>query len=651
MPALTDENKKIFKVADLRRSRYNRRNEYIKRWYELYFQVDQYGEAGQESLATPDSRSAIDLGIYILSRNPHIDRVPFTVQDQTQRQRMNQAERFLAGMWRVIDHRELLRGKSGHQRSLASWMLMCGWYAGFVAIVPDLKGYPKAIADLWDPTGVYPEWGGVDGFLTGVEHEYVYTLGGIRDMAFSNDWTAGTSLKGDDDASVRVLDHWESRYNKLNPEQPDILNAVFVTVNSQSSSYTGTPISLSAGTGAQAWIELQPLTNRTAKNSGGFTEIPVLVGPVGGIEVGSAYFTDVHDIMASQGQGLLAPVEHTQDAMNRHLTIIMQEIADARLSESTYFIRSSSGRETFEPDQKGGNVPIGQDVDISKPLAFRPKLAESGFILQLLMDSFQRSTFSWTNFGQSSFSLSGIAIERLNESARSHLGPGQYMMQHFYQQAGFVFLRDYMRRWNGKKKFGRVQLQGLVGRAGMDSGFFDEEFTPDIMPTTTFVHSEIILSLAEDDMMKANIARTLNPSAELLSPTWIREHVLKVQDEGLEARRVAEDKIEQAPFYVNVQIMNRLVEEILAERDVGNVEKATFLTLALRSLMASLAPQQGQGIPERPSTQGPPEAGGNLTNAGGGRPELAPENRMPVPGVVEAAAGPGAQAQAERNAR
>jgi len=181
----------------------------------------------------------------------------------------------------------------------------------------------------------------------------------------------------------------------------------------------------------------------------------------------------------------------------------------------------------------------------------------------------------------------------------------------------------------------------------VDGGLFDEEFTPDEIPETRWVQCEVPLALAEDDMMKANIARALNPDIRM-SPDYIRERVLKVQDVQLEARKAAEGRIEQSDFYVNTQVLRRLRQEANSAQARGDNLEAQMLAFAATQLMQSLMPQQGQGIPQGPN-QGPPDAGGNMTNAGGGRPELSPENLPRQLGLPEAPGGAGALQQAGRN--
>jgi len=122
-----------------------------------------------------------------------------------------------------------------------------------------------------------------------------------------------------------------------------------------------------------------------------------------------------------------------------------------------------------------------------------------------------------------------------------------------------------------------------------------------------------------------------------------------VQDDQLESRRNAGDQVEQSPFFVNFEVMKRFREEAQAAMARGDQFGAQMLGRFASVLMQSLVPQQGRGVPPQPG-QGPPEAGGTFNNAGGGRPELSPENMPPgeTP-PVEAPAGGGTAEQAERN--
>ena len=97
-----------------------------------------------------------------------------------------------------------------------------------------------------------------------------------------------------------------------------------------------------------------------------------------------------------------------------------------------------------------------------------------------------------------------------------------------------------------------------------------------------------------------------------------------------------------------MEVANRLFDLVRAAEEQGDMQRATVYAMGAQQLMLSLMPKEGQGVPPGQG-QGPPEAGGNFSNAGGGMPELSPENQPSAPGEVAAPAGGGALEQAIRN--
>ena len=110
----------VIRAFEHRKRGYRGRAEHIRELYELYEQVDKRQENGFHSIATSDARTAMDLGSHILSRHQHIDRIPWSVQEEEEKRLQNKAERFLSGNWRYLDHMEILRGNSWHQRDRKS---------------------------------------------------------------------------------------------------------------------------------------------------------------------------------------------------------------------------------------------------------------------------------------------------------------------------------------------------------------------------------------------------------------------------------------------------------------------------------------------------------------------------------------------------
>jgi len=253
-----------------------------------------------------------------------------------------------------------------------------------------------------------------------------------------------------------------------------------------------------------------------------------------------------------------------------------------------------------------------------------------------------RLSFFDESFGGVTRTLSGVALKNAQESSRTQIEPYKRGAEFLYAETGRLWLNEFMRRFEGSTR-GNIRVQGRDVRLG----FFDEEFSTTDMPNSTFFESELDLALPEDDMMKANIFRSLNPTAKMSLP-WLRERVMKVEDLKLESEQLAADNIEQSPVRINMEVANRLFDLAKAAEQEGDVQRATVYALGAQQLMMSLMPQQGQGIPEQPG-QGAPGAGGNMTNAGGAMPELSPENQPAPPGEVAAPAGGGPLEQAARN--
>src|SRR3990167_10374675 len=95
----------------------------------------------------------------LVSSFPPRYRLPLSMNyNEKEVKKMNKAERFLTGVFREIDTKQMERGRSYWLRELAYWVLS-GWYSVFTFANRRGKTVEFA-ADLWDPMNVYPEWDG-----------------------------------------------------------------------------------------------------------------------------------------------------------------------------------------------------------------------------------------------------------------------------------------------------------------------------------------------------------------------------------------------------------------------------------------------------------------------------------------------------------
>ena len=96
--------------------------------------------------------------IAILGGKPPIFRLPITLQDQEERDKMNRSERFITGVWREADknHRS-----AGHNPLLYDILFFAtlGSVALFPLIVRQPKKPPQFFIYVYDPINCYPDYG------------------------------------------------------------------------------------------------------------------------------------------------------------------------------------------------------------------------------------------------------------------------------------------------------------------------------------------------------------------------------------------------------------------------------------------------------------------------------------------------------------
>jgi len=613
---------------------YAGRNASINASYEAFYQKDVLKEEGAKTIATSDIRASASVAIHLLAKQFHHDALPKSIYDTTEQVKRDKAERAVKGWWRQVDfgdHGYLRQGRSWQQHELAAWQILTGWSVQYTALVPGPDGTPHPIADLLDPTATYPFWNGPYKELSDLL--YMYNVSGrrLKAMAATNDFTIDEDIP--DDTNVVILDTWEERYNRQDPGQPDVLNSVFYTIGDATPRFTG------------GWRKIRDFSNFSPNSLGkinGFTRLPFIVLRADDTPIAGSYETNLTRRFAKTAGGMVGPMVTEWKALNELMSTFWQDLQEAMIDTASIAISSPGAQDSYTEEERGKPKQLDSDTSIYRPLARQPMMSPITVLMDYMKQRLSRLSFFDEAFGGADRSLSGVALKNVQESSRTQIEPYKRGAEFLYAETGRLWLNEYQRRFEESDR-GNIRVQGRDVRLG----FFDEEFTPDDMPSSTFFESELELALPEDDMMRANIFRALNPAAKMSLP-WLRERVMKVEDMKLEEEQLAADSIEQNPMRVNMEVANRLFDLARAAEPEGDMQRATVYAIGAPQIMASLMPKQGQGIPGQPG-QGPPEAGGNLSNAGGGRPELSPENMAPPLGGVAAPAGGGALEQAVRN--
>ena len=612
---------------------YSGRNASINASYDAFYQKDILREEGAKTIATSDIRASAGVAIHLLAKQSHHDSLPKSIYDTAEQSRRDKAERAVKGWWRQIDfgdHGYLRQGRSWQQHELAAWQILTGWAVQYTALVPGPDGMPMPVADLLDPTASYPFWNGPYKELS--DMLYMYNVSGrrLKAMAITQDFTIDEDIP--DDSNVVILDTWEERYNKEDPKQPDILNSVFYTIGDPTPRFTG------------GWRKIRDFSNFSPNSLGkinGFTRLPFIVLRADDTPIAGSYETNLTRRFSKTSGGMIGPMITEWKALNELMSTFWQDLQEAMIDTASIAISSPGAQDSYTEEERGRTKQLDSDTSIYRPLARQPMMSPITVMVDYMKQRLSRLSFFDEAFGGVNRSLSGVALKNVQESSRTQIEPYKRGAEFLYAETGRLWLNEFMRRFEGSER-GNIRVQGRDVRLG----FFDEEFSTEDMPNSTFFESELELALPEDDMMRANIFRALNPAAKMSLP-WLRERVMKVEDLKLESEQLAADNIEQSPVRINMEVANRLFDLARAAEQEGDKQRATVYALGAQQLMLSLMPQQGQGAPEQPG-QGPPGAGGNFSNAGGGMPELSPEN-MPPPGGAPIPAGGGPMEQAARN--
>lgn len=570
------------------------RNQAIAEMYKILEQVDENKEAGFESTVVPELKVAFDFGVHILSANPVRHSMPLQFHDNEtgiERDRKGKGERLLHGAWRSLDARRRGAMLDTVQRSLAGWGLSTGYLSG-IAMVRNIQGAPDFFADIWDISEVYPEAGGLDEGLITVVRQYGTTLGEFQRRAARNGWEVA-GIKGAAGTKVTVQDYWETRYNSLKPYEPDVLNAVLVQ--------EGERVSASSGIGAAVLVK--PL-----ERDENLTRIPVFLYPVNGMPTPAAYYGMSQAMSRRMGQSFLETAKITYNTLNRLYKHVLNDVKAA--ASRVYKETNLSGEVSFDPQVFMAMLNVlakrpGENLEL---LPQTTAIASGAQLIQDMRLSLERAAGAYTLFGQTQTSLSGVAIERLNEQAKGVLGPALQGMRAFYQDVDYFWLQQY-RRMAGRGILTKpFRAAGRMSGMTENSGYFDESFTVDDIPDTHYVEVKIRESLPLDMQIKANTASMLRPGEKQVPLEWVMEHILEVDDPGALIRATREEVAGDLPQVQIAHAINGLLDRAEAAQRRGG-EKGQRLAEALLAAAESLTQQLAQMGMQQPGQQQSPQPG------------------------------------------
>jgi hypothetical protein len=568
-----------------RKSVWAERNARIKESYEMREMVDKLKVPGLESMAISDVRAGFNLAKHVLSRNPPRHRMPVsdrplaTVEnnDLEVSDQFSKAERFLIGAWRGDDELLWEQGRDWFTRIMADWMLGSGFWAVWTEVWKDAEGQPWFIADPLDPSDVYPEYGGIRDGMTACDRVIHWRRSQVIRHAEQFGWQLPHWMRtpNRNNDIIEITDHWENKYNRLKPSQPDVLNAVLLT------STTGS---------------FKPVVLKDIDNEPQYVRIPIFTGPVGGMEVSGAYYG--HDTPAGharKGESILVTPREAYASLNRVWTYSLNDLKES--IQRTILHKSQGAQGGITEADLGRIINLDLNEQLTE-LTRQVMTSNFGLTRDGLEGMLQRAMIPFTQFGQAPFELSGIAIERLNESAKAIIGPSEISMERLLGHIDRHWMSEFKRKFDSDFS---VRLAGRARGFSDLSSLFDEEFTPDDLPESRHVDVDVPLALPSDMLMRANIARMLQPQGDIVDDYYVLDEVLMVQDPELMRRRRISDQVDKSEQSLRAEAQRRVMEKIERARDEGDEHAVALYTLEFVQLIQT--PSQGQAPPNQPGIQ------------------------------------------------
>lgn len=529
---------------------------------------------------TNEPKVFYDTAVALLSSYQPRYRLPLTINfSPEEKEKMNKTERFILGIFRQLDRRQIDRGQNYWLRELAYWILS-GWYAGFVVVQQGDNGV-EFIADLWDPITVYPEW--TNNRLTKLVRTYELDKRSAMVMA-SDFYNRGLKFEFDepkDEDKPRVINFWLDDRGK-------IYNSIMLNGK-----------------------VIKPL-----KQEENFKHIPIFTGTVGIPEKTSA------DWQLRIGENVIASARDMFEYENSMTTLMATILAETAYPNIVTYTQSGAPAVKGEDVKKGyGNVIALRVQDKIELLKHAATPAEVNFLMTWVGRQKQKALFSDAVYGgMPQFEISGFALSQFLASLKYKIGPYLTTMQYTISNIASELLSQYR-----EGKFKKVTLSTLNPQSMQKGLFFVEDFDRQDVPKSLYVDVTIPITSAIDKTQQIMYARQALTPPQLISRETIWDEILDIQDSEQEYARIIQDQTLELPVVKQIMVIEQLRER---ERFYRNqMPPKTVEADALKNYITQLELQLGG---QTQGTQG---------KAGGIPPEVLPPEMIQNPDMIRAATG------------
>lgn len=508
-----------------------------------------------------------DTAVALVSSYPARFRLPLSINfTPEEKEKMNKAERFILGIFRNLDSRQMNRGQSYWMRELA-YQVMSGWYSVFTMINKNKDGV-DFIADVWDPISIYPQWG---------ERRLQKCVRAFEvEVPMAESMASGWAKKGlkfemtklDSRAKVKIINYWLD-------DNGTIYNAI-------------------AFSQAEKAQEIKVLKQEKLDH------IPIFCGAIGIPDRTSINW------QRDWGENIIASNRDMYDYENKMISLM------ATIMAETAYPNLVSETKTGEPVLKEGakgygeEIPlkIGEKIDLLKHAATP---AEAFQLLSWVGKQKQKGSLPDTVYGNVPFELSGFAISQLMAAIRYKIAPYLVTMQYIMSSVASEFLTQYK-----KGNFPKITLSTTNPSAVKKGLFFVEEFDKKDVPDVRFVDVTIPITSALDKTQQILFSRQAMSPPQLLSRETLWDEYLDVQDSEQEYARIIQDQMLDMPVVKQIAMIEQLRTREQFYRNTGKIGEANALKQYIMALEMQLGMRQGIPITGKEGVRpefSPPEAG------------------------------------------
>jgi len=546
------------------------RNAAFDKYQKLVDLEDEQEQTGLESMVGNNARTLFSLARFMVSTSRPQRTIAVGDQGPAARRKAGKAERAVASWWTSVDERRLWRGDAPWQHAMAWWMCLYGWYATLALVAVDADNEPVFVADAYDPSECFPQFGGDKGWKSFVR-SYRTTLEDAIAIASNNGVYESGKFSGDPLQEVQVHEYWERT------PFDEVVHSILLESNS-----------------------LMYLKQPTLVT--GLSRIPILCGPCGGtpsrskpgwqsavgsvLDENAVVYRDFNKWMSFLAQ--MAKEHALAPIISKNLHLDDEEINPSDIRAGRAIV------ETDDPEADARRLDVGPaPIDIWR-------------LVGLIQGMEQRGGFPESAYGNLMIELSGFGISQLLQAAERRVGDQVTILGLLDGRISRDWLDIYR-----DNEFEATQIAGFMN--GNPRKSFIEEFKPSDVPKKYRLSTNIPVRIGNDMMSKMAIARqAVGGQQQLLDVFTAIDEILGMQDPALILDRIGEDQArgltDQLKLVLNLKLQ---AEDLRASRKPKAVQVAALLDQFAEQMLQQQQGAQGAQPRQRIAPeQLPPEARG-----------------------------------------